>query len=57
LDELLYNHSYCTESINISAIPIYYLDVNTRISVCDELSKINGEYIVSRISLPLTYNG
>lgn len=57
LDELLYNHSYCTESINITAIPIYYLDVNSRISVYDELSKINGEYIVSRISLPLTYNG
>ncbi len=57
LDELLYNHSYCTESINISAIPVYYLDVNTRISVCDELSKINGEYIVSRISLSLNYNG
>ena len=57
LDELLYNHSYCTESINITAIPIYYLDVNSRISVYDELSKINGEYIVNRISLPLTYNG
>ena len=57
LDELLYNHSYCSESINISALPVYYLEPNTRISVRDELSKINGEYIISRISIPLTYNG
>lgn len=57
LDELLYYHSYCTESINISAIPIYYLEPNTRISVRDDNSKINGEYLVSRISIPLTYNG
>ena len=57
LDELLYNHSYCTESISIQAIPIYYLEPNTCISVYDELSKINGEYIVSKITLPLTYNG
>lgn len=57
LDELLYNHSYCTESISISAIPIYYLEPNVSISVYDELSKINGEYIISKITLPLTYNG
>ena len=57
LDELLYYHSYCVESINISAIPIYYLQPNTRILVRDDNSKINGEYIVSRISIPLTYNG
>ena len=36
IDEMLYNHSYCTESINISAIPIYYLEPNTLISVQDE---------------------
>ena len=57
LDELLYQHSYCTESINITAIPVYYLQPNTRISVRDDQSEINGEYIVSKITLPLTYNG
>ena len=57
LDELLYQHSYCTNSINITAIPVYYLQPNTIIYVCDDQSKINGEYVVNRISLPLTYNG
>ena len=57
VDELLYQHSYGTESINITSIPVYYLQPNTRISVRDDLSKINGEYIVNRISLSLAYNG
>lgn len=57
LDELLYQHSYLAESITITAIPIYYLQPNTRISVRDDQSKINGEYIINRITLPLAYNG
>jgi hypothetical protein len=57
LDEFLFRHTFCTESVSISAIPIYHLEPNTRIYVSDENSKVDGEYIVSRISLPLTYNG
>lgn len=57
VEEFLYNYSYCIESINISAVPIYHLEPNTRILVRDESSKIDGEYLVSRISIPLTYNG
>lgn len=57
LDSLLYQHSYCIESITLQAIPIYYLEPNTRILVYDDMSKINGEYLVSKISLPLAYNG
>lgn len=57
LDELLYNHSYCIENVTIQSVPIYYLQPNTRIFVRDDESKINGEYIVSKISIPLQYNG
>lgn len=57
LEELLYNYSYCIESITLQAVPVYYLQPNTRIFVRDDASKINGEYIVSKISYPLTYNG
>lgn len=57
LDTNLYNYSYCTESVNITAVPIYYLEPNNRIAIKDENTKADGEYIVSRISLPLTYNG
>lgn len=57
LDELLYTHGYCIESATISTVPIYYLQPNVRIHINDEETHLNGDYIVSKISLPLTYNG
>ena len=57
LDELIYQHGYCIESASITAIPIYYLEPNTRVYVHDEKTGVDGEYIVSKITLPLTYNG
>ena len=57
LDELLYQHSYCIESATITAIPIYYLQPNTRVYLYDNNTGLNGDYIVSKITLPLAYNG
>lgn len=57
LDEQLFKHSYCTEAISLTAVPVYHLEPNTRIYVRDDNSGIDGDYIVSRITLPLTYNG
>ena len=57
LDELLYQHSYCIESATITAIPIYYLEPNIRVYLHDDDSGLDGDYIVSKISLPLAYNG
>ena len=54
---LLYQHtSYC-ETISISSIPIYYLDVNTRITVDDRKSGIHGDFIIDTINLPLDPSG
>ena len=57
LETMLYNHTYCTESISLSCIPVYYLEPNTRIFVRDDKSGINGEYIVESISYALGHNG
>lgn len=57
LDELIYQHGYCIESASITAIPIYYLEPNVRIYICDEKTGIDGDYVVSKITLPLAYNG
>ena len=56
LDNLLYNHAYCVESVSINAIPIYYLIPNTRIFIEDKTTGINGEYIVSKFSYSLSAN-
>ena len=55
--ELLYQSTSYNESINITALPIYHLDVNTRITVNDEKSGIFGDYMINTISLPLDING
>ena len=52
IDNLLYNHGYCSESISITSIPIYHLEPNTKIHI-----KNHGDYIINKISVPLTYNG
>ena len=57
LNELLYNHSYCIETVNVTALPIYHLEPNHRVLIQDHKSHIHGEYIVDKITIPLTYNG
>ena len=57
LDELIYNHAYCVESATITTIPIYYLEPNCRIHLSDQDTKLSGDYIVSKLTIPLTYNG
>ena len=57
IDSLLYSYSYCSESINISAIPVYYLEPNTRIYINDPISGIEGEFMLNKISIPLNSSG
>lgn len=57
LDELIYQHSYCIETTTINIIPIYYLEPNVRVHIYDKKTNIDGEYIVSKMTIPLTYNG
>ena len=57
LDELIYQHGYCTESATITTIPIYYLQPNIRVYVSDKDTNLSGDYIISKISIPLAYNG
>lgn len=51
--DMLYQYTNMNQSITISAIPIYYLEPNTRITVRDDAAGINGQFMISSISLPL----
>lgn len=57
VQEYINLYLYCTESISITSVPIYHLQPNVKVLVYDEDSKINGQYLVSKITIPLTYNG
>lgn len=54
---LLYSDTGYNETIQLSGIPLYHLDVNTRIKVHDAESDISGDYVINSISIPLDING
>ena len=51
-NDLIYQHSYCTESLSLSSIPIWYLNPNTRIYIEDQ-----GDFTLDKISYNLNYSG
>jgi hypothetical protein len=55
--ELLYQYTNLNENISLQSVPIYYLDVNSRITVRDKGSNIYGDYVINSISIPLAVNG
>lgn len=57
VEEFLYDYACRTASINITSLPVYYLNPNSRIRVYDKNSNIDGEYIVNKFTIPLTHNG
>lgn len=57
LDEYLYKYSYCTETVSVSALPVYHLEPNVRVLIRDDNSHINGEYIINKITIPLDPKG
>lgn len=57
LDELLYQHGYCVENVTISTVPIYHLQPNTRIYLHDDDVGLDGDYIATKFTIPLTFGG
>ena len=54
--QLLHEYTSYNENISISCLPIYNLDVNTRIKVYDSDSNINGQYMINNITISLDAN-
>ena len=57
IKNLLFQYTNYNESISITCLPIYHLEPNTRIAIKEPISGINGDYIISSISLPLDSTG
>lgn len=57
IDELLYNNTHTMETMSIASLPIYYLEPNKRIYIQDEALGLDNDFIVNKITIPLTYNG
>ena len=44
-------------SINITCLPLYHLQPNTRIRLTDPAADVSGDYMVNTLTVPLTANG
>ncbi|AXF52490.1 MAG: putative flagellin-like protein [Caudoviricetes sp.] len=55
--ELLYQYTSYNENISIDALPIFYLEPNSRITVRDVRSGIYGDYMIDSISIPFDVGG
>lgn len=55
--DLMYHHLNYNTTIQITCMPIYYLEPNRLIYVEDVKSGIIGNFQITQFSLPLTYNG
>ena len=57
IETFLYDYACCVENINITSLPVYYLNPNSYIKVYNKNNNIDGEYIVEKFNIPLTHNG
>ena len=55
--ELLFYHTTYNETISLTSIPMYFLDVNQLIEVEDDKSNIYGQYLIKSISIPIGTEG
>jgi hypothetical protein len=45
------------ETATVTTVPIYYLQPNNRIKIVDSDTKLSGDFTITKITIPLTYNG
>ena len=53
IEDLIYKHTYATETATIQTLPIYHLQPNTCLYIRNDETNINGDYLISKITVPL----
>ena len=54
---VLHEYTNYNNNVSFTALPVYYLEPNSRITIRDIDSQIYGDYIIKTISLPLDISG
>ena len=57
IKNMLWENTSYNSTINLSIVPIYHLEPNTRITVQSVDNDIHGDFIMNSLSIPLTING
>ena len=57
IKNMLWENTSYNSTINLSIVPIYHLEPNTRITVQSVDNDIHGDFMMNSFSIPLTING
>lgn len=57
IKDLLWEYTNYSNNIQLTIVPIYHLEPNTRITVQSVENNIFGDFIINSISIPLNING
>lgn len=49
----LYNYTNYRKTVSLTAIPVYYLEPNSRVHISDTTTNTYGDYMLQHISIPL----
>ena len=55
--DLLYQYTHYNETIQLTTIPLYFLEANCQIELGLTNEKLSGKYWVKSVSVPLDSNG
>ena len=54
--ELIYLHTSLNETVNITSMPLYFLEPNTKIIAKDEETHTTGDYVIINLNFPLQFD-
>ena len=57
IKNMLWQYTNYNNSINLSLVPIFHLEPNTRISIYNSENDLSGDFMIDSISIPLNING
>lgn len=57
IKNLLFDYTKYNQSISITCLPLYFLEVNNRISIKEEISNTYGDFLINSISISLEADG
>lgn len=49
----LYNHTSYQKVVSLTALPVYYLEPNVRVTINDNVTRTYGDFMIQNLSIPL----
>ena len=53
----LYEKTAIQKNVSLETLPIYYLEPNSRVTIKDDICEIDGDFMITNFSLPLSQDG